>query len=65
MFPASREVDRWIYSEEAEREARYFLFSAPREVDREIYQAQNYIRAFWDDLFPAPREADRELYEQH
>ena len=34
MFPAPLEVDRWIYSEEAEREARYFLFPAPLEVDR-------------------------------
>ena len=61
-FPASLEVDRYLY-EKSEYTIVYYLdkFPAPREVDRYLYRNlfyfyENYYR------FPSPLKVDRYLY---
>ena len=61
MFPAPREVDRYLYINEYQ-EPKIILvrFPAPREVDRFLY-APIRLRGREREAvqFPAPREGDR------
>ena len=39
MFPAPREVDRWIYAKELVQHGDIWSFPSPLEVDRFLYAA--------------------------
>ena len=65
VFPAPREVDRYLYTLISPMIDEYIAevrFPAPREVDRYLYIVfYNYTYEL-DILFPAPLEVDRYLY---
>ena len=56
MFPAPREVERYLYLDEPEKvKIPQFVFPAPLEVDREIYVRDGQEIQIGEQ-FPAPRE---------
>ena len=66
MFPAPREVERYLYLDEPEKvKIPQFVFPPPREVDRYLYSnfATRKTIKQWHK-FPAPREVDREIYKK-
>ena len=44
MFPAPREVDRYLYRSQMKKVIAPVRFPAPREVDRELYKRNSFWR---------------------
>ena len=62
MFPAPREVDRYLYRFGKNRTFGGLRFPSPLEVDRFLYALPEGTLAPMRYPFPAPLEVDRYLY---